>query len=146
MTRSWSNQMLYILSPVCREPPYYNSAPPGWAWLPRDYVSSGLLHSLNQEFIRLGCKNTSNIRHNNNGISWGAKYQDTGGKGIQCEILHNVARQFTQNMTYTVLIRDKWWKRMSMMSINTKSTPAYIDTTHWDSMLKMKYRWLCLSC
>ena len=35
--------------------------------------------------------------------------QDTGGWEIQYEILHNVARHFTQNMSYTVLIRDKWW-------------------------------------
>ena len=55
----------------------------------------------------LGCKKTNNIRHNNNDSSREAVYQDTGKVGRQCEILHNVASNFTQNVTYTVLIRDK---------------------------------------
>ena len=55
----------------------------------------------------LGCKKTNNIRHNNNDSNREVVYQNTGKEGRQYEILHNVDCNFTQYVTYTVLIRDQ---------------------------------------
>ena len=142
MTRSWSNQTLYILSPCVRR-----------------HLTTTLPHLAEHDFLKNMYHLDRSTPWTRNSLGWAVKIlatlgtitmiqavkqaTKTLGEGRQCEILHNVARHFTQNVTYTVLIREKWWKECQWCQLTQNPHPNILtQPIEINAWMKYSCKWL----